>query len=85
MPDGNVDDCETALTLHDWIIDTVAYGHTFRSMSVDRELSGMAVTCEGSHAAYVKLLEVATMETGRFENGPFYLLPPEGRASAYQT
>ena len=25
LHDGNVDDCETALTLHDWIIDTVAY------------------------------------------------------------
>lgn len=69
LPDGNVDDYETALTLHDWIIDNVSYDHSFRNMSVDRALSGMAVTCEGYHAAYVKLLETADMETGRVEGG----------------
>ena len=69
LPDGNVDDYETALALHDWIIDNVSYDHTFRNMSVDRALSGMAVTCEGYHAAYVKLLETAGMETGRVEGG----------------
>ena len=69
LPDGNVDDYETALVLHDWIIDNVSYDHTFRNMSVDRALSGMAVTCEGYHAAYVKLLEAAGMETGRIEGG----------------
>ena len=69
LPDGNVDDYGTALALHDWIIDNVSYDHTFRNMSVDRALSGMAVTCEGYHAAYVKLLETAGMETGRIEGG----------------
>ena len=69
LPDGNVDDYETALALHDWIIDNVSYDHTFRNLSVDRALSGMAVTCEGYHAAYVKLLETAGMETGRVEGG----------------
>ena len=69
LPDGNVDDYETALTLHDWVIDNVSYDHTFRNLSVDRALSGMAVTCEGYHAAYVKLLEAAGMETGRIEGG----------------
>ena len=69
LPDGNVDDYETALALHDWIIDNVSYDHTFRNMSVDRALSGMAVTSEGYHAAYVKLLETAGMETGRIEGG----------------
>lgn len=64
-----MDDYETALALHDWIIDNVSYDHTFRNMSVDRALSGMAVTCEGYHAAYVKLLETAGMETGRVEGG----------------
>ena len=69
LPDGNVDDYETALALHDWIIDNVSYDHTFRNLSVDRALLGMAVTCEGYHAAYVKLLETAGMETGRVEGG----------------
>ena len=69
LPDGNVDDYETALVLHDWIIDNVSYDHTFRNLSVDRALLGMAVTCEGYHAAYVKLLETAGMETGRVEGG----------------
>ena len=69
LPNGNVDDYETALTLHDWIIDNVSYDRTYRNMGVDRALSGMAVTCEGYHAAYVKLLETAGMETGRVEGG----------------
>ena len=34
LPDGNVDDYETALALHDWIIDNVSYDHTFRNMGV---------------------------------------------------
>lgn len=67
LPDGNVDDYETALTLHDWIIDNVSYDHTFRNLSVDRALSGLTVTCEGYHAAYVKLLKTAGMEAGRVE------------------
>ena len=69
LPNGNVDDYETALRLHDWIIDNVSYDHTYRNMGVDRALSGMAVTCEGYHASYVKLLETAGMETGRVEGG----------------
>ena len=43
----------------------------------------MVVTCEGYRA--VKLIEVAAIETGRCENDPFHLLPPEERASTYQT
>ena len=54
-------------------------------MSVDRELSGMVVTCEGYRAVCVKLIEVAAIETGRCENDLFHLLPPEERASTYQT
>ena len=69
LPDGNVDDYETALVLHDWIIDNVSYDYTYRNLGVDRALAGMAVTCEGYHAAYVKLLEVAGMRTGRITDG----------------
>ena len=69
LPEGNRSDYETALVLHDWIIDNVSYDYTYRNLSVDRALSGMAVTCEGYHAAYVKLLETAGMETGRIEGG----------------
>ncbi len=65
LPDGNQDDYETALALHDWIIDNVSYDYTFRNLGVDRALAGMAVTCEGYHAAYVKLLETAGLQTGR--------------------
>ncbi len=54
-------------------------------MSVDRELPGMVVTCEGYRAVCVKLIEVAAIETGRCENGPFLWPPPEERASTYQT
>lgn len=67
LPDGNQDDYETALVLHDWIIDHVSYDYSFKHMGLDRALAGMAVTCEGYHAAYVKLLETAGMETGRVE------------------
>ena len=55
--------------LHDWIIDNVSYDRTYRNMGVDRALAGMAVTCEGYHAAYVKLLETAGMKTGRITGG----------------
>lgn len=54
-------------------------------MSVDRELSGMVVTCEGYRAVCVKLIEVAAIETGRFHSDPFLWPPPEERASTYQT
>lgn len=69
LPNGNRDDYETALVLHDWIIDNVSYDRTYRNMGVDRALAGMAVTCEGYHAAYVKLLETAGMKTGRITGG----------------
>lgn len=69
LPEGNVDDYETALVLHDWIIDNVSYDYTYRNLGVDRALAGMAVTCEGYHAAYVKLLETAGLKTGRITDG----------------
>lgn len=69
LPCGNRDDYETALVLHDWIIDNVSYDHTFKHLGIDRALAGMAVTCEGYHAAYVKLLEIAGLETGRVADG----------------
>ena len=69
LPDGHQDDYETALVLHDWVIDNVSYDHSYRNLGVDRALAGMAVTCEGYHAAYVKLLEAAGMEVGRIADG----------------
>ena len=69
LPDGSSDDYETALALHDWIIDNVSYDYSYKHLGIDRALAGMAVTCEGYHAAYVKLLEVAGLEAGRITDG----------------
>ena len=65
LPNGNEDDYETALVLHDWIIDNVSYDYSFRNLGIEHALSGKPVTCEGYHAAYVKLLETAGLQTGR--------------------
>ena len=54
-------------------------------MSVDRELSGMVVTCEGYRAVCVKLSAGAPIERGLLHSDPFLGPPPEERASTYQT
>ena len=58
-------DFEKALWLHDWIIDHADYDYSYSYCSAEGVLARGTGTCESYHRAYVKLLNMVGIETGR--------------------
>lgn len=66
---GCTGDYETALWLHDWIIENASYDMSYSYYSADGVLIRGAGVCDSYSKAYVLLLEAAGMEVDRVTGG----------------
>ena len=67
--DGCTGDFETALWLHDWMIDHARYDYTYSYYSADSILARGTGVCDGYSKAYVLLLEAAGIDVDRVTGG----------------
>lgn len=64
---GNYSDYDTALWLHDWLVDNCSYDYSGLYCSAEGMLARGNGTCEAYHRAYEMLLKRAGISYGRME------------------
>lgn len=64
---GNYSDYDTALWLHDWLVDNCSYDYSGMYCSAEGMLARGNGTCEAYHRAYEMLLKRAGISYGRME------------------
>lgn len=64
---GNYSDYDTALWLHDWLVDNCSYDYSGLYCSAEGMLARGKGTCEAYHRAYEMLLKRAGISYGRME------------------
>ncbi len=68
VSEGITGEYERALWLHDYLIDTADYDHSYRYSCADGVLLRKTGTCESYHQAYMMLLKLAGIACGRAED-----------------